>query len=188
MEYFIWDGYFPGSGHAFAENAEGISDEQTTEVLVGMKLSNPPRKVRVTELSEGELPDLMESSWSSKMVSAKLKKILEKNCPDCIQYIPVTLEDYPDKPYWIANVLTSVSCIDRDKSRFSTVPRPPHTIRKVNRLVLKPIADDAPAVFRMEEIPSLMLVSEVLRKEFEAASSSPGKFTRAQDFRWPSRY
>jgi hypothetical protein len=188
MEHFIWQGYFPGSGFAFAEAQKGLSDEQSLGFLVGNKIENPPKSIVITELSEGELPDLLESAWSARMVSAKLKKVLEKNCPDCIQYIPVKLEDHPNAKYWIANVLTSIECVDREKSKLKTFPKPPHTIKGVSKLVLKPIGDDAPALFRIAELTPDMLVSEALRKELEAASSSAGRFTRVQDYRHPPKY
>ena len=188
MEHFIWQGYFPGSGFAFAEDHEGLSSEQSLAILVGNKVENPPKRVVITRLSKGELPDLLESAWSSRMVSAKLKKIFEKNCPDCIQYIPVKLLQYSDEKYWIANVLTAIECVDREKSKLKTFPKPPHTIKAVSKLVLKPIGDDAPALFRITELTPDMLVSETLRKELETASSSSGKFIRVQDYRHPPKY
>ena len=188
MEHVIWQGYFPGSGFAFAEAQEGLSDEQSLAILVGNKVDKPPKKVVITQLSKGKLPDLLESAWSARMVSEKLKKVLEKNCPDCIQYIPVKLEGHPDAKYWIANVLTAIECVDREKSKLKTFPKPPHTIKAVSKLVLKPIGDDAPAVFRIAELTPDMLVSDALRKELEAASSSCGKFVRVQDYRHPPKY
>jgi hypothetical protein len=187
MEYFIWSGYFPGSGHAFAVSQEGMTAGQTLHVLMGMKLSDPPRRVRITELSCGELPDLIESAWSSRIISAKLKQILDEMYPDCAQYIPVTVARHPRKKYWVLNPLTSLSCLDKDHSVFATFPRPPHTIRKVRKLVLKPIPDDVPALIHMAEL-SVLLVRDDLRRAFEAASPSSGKFTRARDYRHPGRY
>jgi hypothetical protein len=188
MEHFIWQGYFPGSGFAFAEAQEGLSSEQSLAILVGNKVDNLPKKIVITELSKGELPDLLESAWSARMVSAKLKKIFETTCPDCIQYIPVKLQQHPDEKYWIANVLTSIECVDREKSKLKTFPKPPHTIKAVSKLVLKPIGDDAPALFRTAELTPDMLVSESLRKELEGASKSAGKFIRVQDYRHPPKY
>ena len=188
MEHFIWKGYFPGSGFAFAEAQEGLSSEQSLAILVGNKVDNPPKKIVITKLSKGKLPDLLESGWSARMVSAKLKAILEKNCPDCIQYIPVKLQAYPDEKYWIANVLTAIECVDREKSKLKTFPKPPHTIKGVSKLVLKPIGDDAPPLFRIAELTPDMLVQESLRKELEAASKSAGKFIRVQDYRHPPKY
>ena len=188
MEHFIWQGYFPGSGFAFAEARDGLSPEQSYAILVGNKIESPPKRVVITALSKGKLPDLLESGWSSRMVSATLKKILEKNCPDCIQYIPVKLAAHPDAKYWIANVLTSIECVDREKSKLKTFPKPPHTIKGVSKLVLKPIGDDVPALFRIAELTPDMLVSEALRKEIEAASSSAGKFIKVQDYRHPRKY
>lgn len=188
MEHFIWQGYFPGSGYAFAEDQEGLSSEQTIDILVGKKLSEPLPKVAITQLSEGELPVLIESSWSSKIVSKKLKQVLDKECPECIQYVPVKLEDYPDEKYWIANILTSISCLDREKSKITSFPRPPHAIRTIKKLVLKPIADDAPELFHMEELPAVLLVSDVLRQAIEAVSEAAGRFIAIKDYRRPTRY
>jgi hypothetical protein len=187
MEHFIWQGYFPGSGYAFAEEQQGLNTDQTVDTLLGRKLTKAPKRVVITALSEGELPDLLESGWSAKLVSQKLKKVLERSCPDCIQYIPAKLEEYPDEKYWIANVLTSVEVVDREKSKITTSPRAPHAIRKVNKLVLKPIADDAPALFRMGELPPEFMVSDSLRKELEAASSTAGRFIKVKDYRRPPK-
>jgi len=188
MEHFIWKGYFPGSGYAFAESQEGLTSEQTIAMRVGTKLPEPLPKVTITRLSEGELPDLLESVWASKVVSAKLKGVLEKNCPKCIQYIPVKLEEYPNLKYWIANVLTSIPCLDREKSKVTTSPQPPHAVRRVSKLVLKPIPGDAPALFHMEELPAAILVSANLRQALESASESAGEFIVVKEYRRPARY
>jgi len=188
MKYYVWKGYFPGSGNAFAESRTGLNDDDAGDILIGAKLAKPPKKVVVTELSEGELPDLLESAWSSKIVSEALKKILEKQCPDCIQYIPVQLDEYRGEKYWIANILTKVSVLDREKSKVTNSPRRPESIRTISKMVLKPLGDDTPAIFHMAELLPVILVSETLRKELEAASSTAGRFIKAEDYRHPPKY
>lgn len=185
MDHFIWEGYFPGSGYAFATGQQGLSSQQKLQILAGKEVTGPLSKLVVTELTDGELPDLLESSWSAKMVSAKLKRVLDKHCPECIQYIPVKLEDYPDSKYWIANVVTNVSCLDRDKSKITTFQTRPQAIKTIKKLVLKPIEDDAPQVFHMQELPPVLLLSDVLRQALQAASESAGEFVRSDKYRRP---
>ena len=183
MTYRIWKGHFPGSGFAFAERQEGLSAQQELDIFFGTPLAEPLPQGTITTLSPGTLPDRLESAWSSVMVSARLKAVVERHCPEIIQYIPITLAAHPQTPYWIANLLYEITCFDWERSVFKTYDEPPRALRKVSKMRLKPLPADAPALFRLEEITEVLLVRDDLREALETLGVSGGYFVKVDDYR-----
>ena|SRR5262245_20680607 len=182
MRYQLWDCYYPGSGFAFAEQQKGLSYEQQNQILFGQRLADPLPTVTITRLSRGKLPDLLGAAWTSYIVATVLRDLLEEFCAEAAQFIPVRIARRPRARYWIANILNSLPCFDPKRSEYTTHLHPPYPIHTLQKLVLKPIPPDAPAVFHIEELPDVLMVRDDLRERMQAASSSPGRFIRVEEY------
>lgn len=115
-----------------------------------------------------KLADSIPNTWSLLVVSAKLKGLLEKHAPkNPIEFLPVRLRTPRKKvleaPYFIANVLGSVPCMDAKKSDFVMDTIIKDQVAYFRRLALqeKKIPKDA-QLFRLAEHTPLILVREEL--------------------------
>jgi hypothetical protein len=179
----VWDGYDAGSGYAFAESVEGWSYELAYQVLSGQRLPEPLPRLTVTRLSPGKRPDAMATVGSGILVSSILKEVLEQWAGEHIQFVPVKIQRYPKARYSLVNLLAHVPRLDRARSKYETYDEPPHAIHTLRKLVLTTIAPDAPPIFRMAEIPGVILVRDDLREAMQAVSSSPGLFVPVSKYR-----
>lgn len=181
MKHWIWDGYSPGAGYAFAESVDGPPAEAQERILAGTPLQEPLPEMRVTALSEGALPDALASVVDVLLVSDALRAVLDEHVPAGVQYLPGRVKG-TRAGYWGVNATARVAAMDRAKSEFETYAGT-EAMSRVRRLVLRPIPADAPALFHLEEISQLLLVSDALRRALEAASESAGVFTSPDEWR-----
>ncbi|WP_141589655.1 DUF1629 domain-containing protein [Myxococcus sp. AB056] len=110
------------------------------------------------------LTDSIPNSFAMRVVSEKLKGILEEETPaGSIEYLPIRLRTPRKKvlttPYYIANVLGTVACMDAKKSDFSMNAILKNQVLHFRRLVLneKKIPKDV-KIFRLAEQTRLILV------------------------------
>lgn len=182
MNYQVWDAYYPGSGFASVEEMSGLTDEQESVIFLGRPLAQPLPGIAIKKLSKGKMPDALGTFTSSRLVSAKLRDVIEKSCPQGIQFIPATLPRQRKPLYFMANIILHVACFDRERSQYQAFADPPYAIRAVKKLILKPIPQDAPPIFHLAEIPAVILVRNDLCRAMQSASSSPGSFTIVDQF------
>ncbi|WIG93268.1 DUF1629 domain-containing protein [Myxococcus sp. SDU36] len=116
------------------------------------------------------LTDSIPNSFGMRVVSEKLKGILEQETPaDSIEYLPIRLRTPRRKvlttPYYIANVLGTVACMDAKKSDFDMNDILKNQVLYFRRLVLneKKIPKDV-KLFRLAEQTRLILVRGDLGK------------------------
>ena len=183
IEYRVWRGYYPGSGFAFAEKMTGWSYELDCEVLFGRRLPAPLPRLTITKLSPGTLPDAMAMAGSGILVSSRLKGVLEQPAGEYLQFVPAAIKRDPKARYSLVNLMALVPCLDRELSKYEAYEDPPHAIRTLRKLVLTAIVPDAPAVFRIAEMPGVILVRDDLREAMQAVSASPGEFTPISRYR-----
>lgn len=181
--YQPWDGYDAGSGFAFAQEVGGWTHELDDEVLMGRRIAKRPR-LRVQWLSRGKLPDALAMAGSGTFVSSVLRKVLETAAAAHIQFLPVTVPSglwgQPHtgaRRYHLVNVIHRVSCFDRKRSRYEIYDEPPHAIHALRKLVLTPIPKEAPPIFKIDEMPSVILIRDDLRQAMQELSASAGRFT-----------
>ncbi|RKH68641.1 imm11 family protein [Corallococcus llansteffanensis] len=115
-----------------------------------------------------KLTDSIPNTSALLVVSAKLKGILEKETPQgTIEFLPVRLrtprKKTLDTPYFVANVLGTVACMDAQKSDFTMDSIIKDQVHRFRRLVLqeKKIPKDA-KLFRLAEKSRLILIREDL--------------------------
>lgn len=77
-------------------------------------------------------------------------------------------EDLPkNNNYQFVQVLSFVDVFDRDYSVFKSLRSNPNKIGVINKLVLKSLSNSFPAIFRIEEKPSLLFINETTKRKFE---------------------
>ena len=183
MNYQVWDAYYPGSGFASVEEIGDLTDEQERAIFFGRPLVPPLPRITIKKLTKGKMPDTLGTVTASRLVSARLRAVLEKFCPVGIQFSRATSPRFTKTRYFMANITMHLACFDRDRSQYRTFSDPPYAIHAVKKMVLKPIPQDAPAVFHLEEMPAVILVHDgALCREMQSVSSSPGTFTKVDHY------
>ena len=178
----VWQDWMPGDGYAWAIAFDSLSDRDQDAIFFGRRLSEPLPSPTVSELTEGELGDLVGSGASLLIVSPSLRRVLDREAGSATQLIPVEIDGHPDAGYAIVNVLTELDLLDRDRSSCSRDED--GLLMGVRSLALRPVPADAPPIFRLVEPAGVVVVERELREALEAAATSPGRFVPVEDFRW----
>ncbi|WP_141589656.1 DUF1629 domain-containing protein [Myxococcus sp. AB056] len=134
------------------------------------------------------LTDSIPNAFSMRVVSEKLKSILEQETPaNSIEYLPIRLRTPRKKvlttPYYIANVLGTVACMDAKKSDFDMSAISKTQVLHFRRLVLneKKIPKDV-KIFRLAEQTRLILVREDLGQRIVDEDCLGVLFQEMEDF------
>lgn len=181
MKHWIWTGYAPGAGHAFAEDQEGLPQPAQEAILFGRPIDEPFPEIRVTKLSAGKLPDVMGSAFYALLVTDAVRAVLEEHAGKVVQFLPVTLKGKRGATYHALNATGQAKAMDRAKSEFEAWPDG-EGIQRVKHLALK-VPASAPALFHLKEIPQVLVVSDALKEALEAASKTPGDFESPDEWR-----
>lgn len=113
------------------------------------------------------LADSIPNVLGFLIVSDKLKHILEDQSSTEIEFLPVGIRNQKkrpvDRPYYVANVLGTLACVDIEQSDFTMDAIDKEHVDWFRRLVL----DESRIgtnhnIFRLAELPGLILVREDL--------------------------
>src|SRR5262249_49777529 len=115
------------------------------------------------------------------MISPVLAAVVTAEPSARVQLIPVRIRGHRDRRYFIVNVLSRVAALDRARSRYRVFSGT-NDIACLSRLALHPLPEDTPAIFHLEEMPTLILVSRALRDRLVSATSHPGNLIPAHKF------
>ena len=118
------------------------------------------------------IPDLVWNAFEYFIVSDKLKKILEVYLEkQQVEYIPCRIINHKGRVgadnYFVINIIGSVDCVDLKNTVASPGMRKGYIsdIEKLNLFLDKiPRGMD---IFRIKECPSIIIVSETLKKTLE---------------------
>jgi hypothetical protein len=114
-----------------------------------------------------KLTDSIPNTLHLLIVSDKLKGILEEKSGAPIEFLPVRIRNHKGRiipePYFIANPLGTVECVDRERSKFDTSAIRPDQVFTFFRLALDSarIPPDA-KLFRINEQRDLIIVRQDL--------------------------
>lgn len=114
-----------------------------------------------------KLTDSIPNTLNRLIVSQKLKCALEEKSEADIEFLPVHIRNHKghvvQQPYFIANLLSTVECVDRERSQFQASAIRPDQIFTFFRLALdtSKIPPDA-KIFRLKEARNLIIVREDL--------------------------
>jgi hypothetical protein len=177
---WIWRPYTAGEGFAYAYEAEW-NDFPYRSVVIGEPVSEPFPEVTFGRFShEGPLPDALGGPFGCVIAAPNLRELLTRESGAPIQWIPVKLRRRSSPPYAIANVLMRLPCLDEQRSQLTRDEE--GFVDAVTRLALRPLPADAPGIFHLAEMRSVLVVQEQLRRQMEATSPSPGRFIAVDEY------
>ena len=135
-----------------------------------------------------KLTDSIPNNLRLLFVSERLKTLLEKEAAStAIEFLPVRLKNqrkqFVDKPYYIANVLDCVSCMEREKSDFVMDSLVKDQVFRFRRLVLDEgrLPEDK-KLFRLGEKKDLFIIREDLAQAILNADMNGMMFIPMEDY------
>ncbi len=134
-----------------------------------------------------KLPDAIPNTVLIHVVSDRLRRILEERSGARIEFLSVRIlgkKRRPDKrPYHVMNLLGSVACLDRPRSDYDVSHILKNQIARFRKLSLDETRIDPQLkLFRLADMPDLVLVREDLVAEIQAASCTGMTFLRTEDY------
>lgn len=142
------------------------------------------------EMSEDRgkvLSDSVENNSLLLIVSQKLKEFLESHAKEWIEFLPVGILDHEkqpiEAPYYIANVLRTLPCMDEARSDFVPSALDKTQVHHIKRLVLDvdQIPEDA-KIFRLGQERDLILVRSDLAEAIKSAGMTGIQFVALEDY------
>lgn len=119
--------------------------------------------------------------------SEKLKSILEKEAPGEIEFLPIQVLDHQknkvESSYYIANVLTVISCTDHQKSVYEMSALDKAQVHHFEHLVLdKAKIPNNTKIFRLREKTRLVLVRHDFAKLLVDSGCTGINFMNIEDY------
>lgn len=154
----------------------------------GRRVASPvPRfEIPCGPCSEERLTDnVVAPTRMGLLVNDKLKTLFSDFGASNIQYFPVIIRGVSsgdmDGAYWIANIIGTRACIDREASELSFFDD--GQIEFIDRLALK-VGEGAAFghIFRIDEFPSLVVIHDELKSRLQEASVTGVKFYKPEEF------
>ncbi len=123
----------------------------------------------VFDLSENhgeKLTDSISNIYRLFIVSEKLKNVLG-NTGEEFEFFPVKIRNHEkkiiDSPYYLANLLGSLACLDKEQSEYVINPMNTDRAMYFSKLVLDETKiPKGKKIFRLKEFPELLIVNESL--------------------------
>ncbi|WP_437605283.1 DUF1629 domain-containing protein [Sorangium sp. So ce834] len=134
-----------------------------------------------------KLPDAIPNTALIHVVSDKLRKTLDERSGASIEFLPVRILDKKRRPdkrtYQVMNLLGSVACLDRSRSDFDASHIVKDQVARFRTLVLDEARIGPHAkLFRLADMPDLVLIREDLAAEIQAAMCTGMTFQRVEDY------
>ncbi len=133
------------------------------------------------------LPDSIFNNSLLLIVSEKLKELIENNTTTEIEFLKIFIRNHKkrkvEKTYFIANVLKTISCMDRNKSDYENSSLDKSQVHHIKHLVLD--ENKIPKeinIFRLGEENDLILVREDLVKVIESSGLTGLQFGKIEDY------
>ena len=186
-EYLVWKDHVPGHEYASVQSESGIDLLQIQAVRRGQRLDPPPLGITINTLTQGPLPDVVSSGWGGRYVSTTPKQILEKHVQlEFLQFFPAMLAPRlgaTAHTLWLMNVAATAMCVDSENSDVDRSPSAARAIRTVRKLVLVPMADSAPGLLHIAELPSVLLIRSDIADALRHGVRTPGDFVPISEYR-----
>jgi hypothetical protein len=154
---------------AIAENEHELSDGKPCRSWF------PPKLVVPLEPGTGaKLPNAVPNFCGWIVADADLRAVIEAHVkPGSIEFLPLRVrrgKKTHSRPFWMANVLTTVEAVDLKRSRFTKNALRKGRVADFTKLVLdeRRIPADA-ALFRLSVKPNTILVREDLGRAIKRA-------------------
>lgn len=134
-----------------------------------------------------KLTDSIPNTLRLLIVSERLKGVLEEKSGAEMEFLPVRLRNQrgrlvPD-PYFIANPLGTLECVDTERSRFwRSEIRPDQVFTFYNLVLDEPKISPDTRLFRLKEQSDLVIVREDLGKDILRAGCDGMTFLNIEDY------
>jgi hypothetical protein len=190
MDYFVWIKNETDDALAWIMEAPDELGEKRYQMDEGISVKSWFPKDVMFQLSDERgirLSDAIPNIMRMLIVSERLKQFFEKSADATIEYFPVKIRNRKGRlekiPYFVANLLGSVSCLDRPRSDFWE-----NHLRKGQVQRFKKIALDvskipkSAKIFRLGEKMDLVLVREDLAQAIVNADLTGMQFQYLDSF------
>lgn len=154
-------------------------NEREVEFTEGVKLGPlPVMTFKKRKGDKGVLLDYSGATPSCPVVSARFKEALDSVGVDNIDYYPAHIVDEAKgkthEGYYAANVIGMLSCLDKEKSVFTEMIRPPSSedkdlVSSFEEMHLDYNKVQGAKIFRLYEMTSLIIVNEAIKQAVEKA-------------------
>ena len=189
-EYYVWESRRCNRGDALVSEFAPTVEEHGVNFILSRRFLDPLPELELVIDEEGQgvpTDDLVIFKNRCLVHSQKLRKVLLDTGVDNIDYYPlrirntVTGEVY--RSHKAANILDVIHCIDREKAVLDIDTENPHNIWYVNRLALMHERLGDALMFRLGELPWIVIVHRVVKEAVEAAEISGVVFLPAEGYR-----
>lgn len=113
--------------------------------------------------------DAIGCGYEFMVISEAIRKFLEKETTDPIEYIPMQIRDQNGVPtpeqYWVVNVLEPVDCLNKELSVYEQSSANPNVFIGVDKVVLheERVPEDR-NVFKIEGINQILFSNQLIEK------------------------
>lgn len=125
MLYYVWSVDDTDESYAFIDEFGDEINRNCWKLDKGISCSDwfPSfPEIQIGELGGIKIPDYVENRFDFLIISQKLKEVLEEKSAALFEFFPVNILDKKGrsigKPYFIANLLDTVDCVDMDASEY----------------------------------------------------------------------
>ncbi len=138
-----------------------------------------------------KLYDFVDSILDIRVVSDRVRRLIQELSPQDVEFLPVTLVDHQkdvvSRDYFIMNVVADRDVIDLERSTVEMSSVLPEDIDDVSKLMLKEDLPPAgPRVFRPEHLRSYTMVDPTIQTAMTTAGLTGVKFLPADG--WNGKY
>lgn len=157
-------------------NKQNESLEDFTNPAVGRPLGAgwpDGLEYRMAENKPGiEIADLIGNSFGYTMMSDRFKTFIAGRSKSNVEWLRFTLRNHKGRVasdrLWVANVLTTVNCVDRQRTVGDPYPANPEWYFVTDKLYIDPAKVDPKLdLFRLGEMPRRMIVRDDLKSAIE---------------------
>ncbi len=137
--------------------------------------------------SQGRLTDnLIAGGLKGLLFSSRLRELLRSTGIENLQHFPTVLRNPTDGTetgdYTLTNVLGRIECVDRAKSVLKHPPGDPDHIEFIESLALDTRRIRGHDLFRMGEVPEILVASERVKRACEGANITGVRFHAPEDY------
>ncbi|HUQ84058.1 MAG TPA: DUF1629 domain-containing protein [Gemmatimonadaceae bacterium] len=182
-EYFVMTAPFEPAFCAIHDHNERLENFPAPAIGESLGAAWPDGlEYRMDKDSKGiEVPDLVPNSLGYTMMSERLKTLIAGRSTAKIEWLRFTLLNHKKRVasdrMWVANVLTIVDCVDREKTVGEPYPARPEWYISTKRLSIRPEKVDAALdLFRLGEMPRRIIVRDDLKAAIEREQATGAAF------------
>lgn len=128
-----------------------------------------------------EIADLIPNTLGYTMMSERLKTLIAKTSKSKVEWLRFTLLNHKGRKaaddLWVANVLTMVDAVDRDRTIGEPYPAKPEWYLVTDQLYIKPEKVKPELdLFRLGEMPRRIIVRDDLKAAIESEKMTGALF------------